>query len=207
MIKKSIKDMLIGTLLGDAHIGLSGLNKAFISFEQSKKKLAYLNYLHEILKKAEFNLKDPVTYSRIDQRYSKKINESVYFRTDSLEELKTLADLFLDNDGKKIIPLNIAEYLTIRGLAFWIMDDGQQVKRGGVTLCTDSFNSEEIDILRKALTANFNLITSIHNKSGKNNSIYQRIYINKSSLNEIKPLLKEHMHDSMLYKINELPNS
>ena len=72
MIKKSIKDMLIGTLLGDAHIGLSGFNKAFISFEQSKKKLAYLNYLYDILKKAEFNLKDPVTYSRIDPRYSKK---------------------------------------------------------------------------------------------------------------------------------------
>ena len=31
-------------------------------------------------------------------------------------------------------------------LAFWIMDDGQQVKRGGVTLCTDSFDLEEVNI-------------------------------------------------------------
>lgn len=83
------------------------------------------------------------------------------------------------------------------------MDDGQQVKRGGVTLCTDSFNSEEISILREALRNNFNLITSIHNKKGRDNSVYERIYISKTSLEEVKPLLKEHIHHSMLYKINE----
>jgi hypothetical protein len=43
--------------------------------------------------------------------------------------------------GKKIIPQNIADHLTARSLAFWIMDDGQQVKRGGVTLCTDSYST------------------------------------------------------------------
>ena len=115
--------------------------------------------------------------------------------------------MFLDSDGKKIVPLNIAEHLTTRGLAFWIMDDGQHVQRGGVTLCTDSFKSEEISILRETLKTNFNLITSIHHKTGKNDSQYERIYINKSSLDEIKPLLKDHFHDSMLYKINELPNA
>jgi hypothetical protein len=83
------------------------------------------------------------------------------------------------------------------------MDDGQQVKRGGVTLCTDSFKSNEIKILREALKNNFNMDTSIHNKKGKNDDIYERIYINKDSLENIKPSLKEHMHESMLYKINE----
>ena len=47
------------------------------------------------------------------------------------------------------------------------MDDGQQVKKGGVTLCTDSFNSQEVSILRDALTSNFKLFTSIHNKKKK----------------------------------------
>lgn len=62
-------------------------------------------------------------------------------------ELKPLADLFLDEEGNKKIPSNIGEYLTHKSLAHWIMDDGQQVKKGGVTLCTDSYNSEEISIL------------------------------------------------------------
>lgn len=38
ILNKQIKEFLIGTLLGDAHIGRTGLNKAFISFEQSSKK-------------------------------------------------------------------------------------------------------------------------------------------------------------------------
>jgi hypothetical protein len=85
------------------------------------------------------------------------------------------------------------------------MDDGQQVKNGGVTLCTDSFNSKEIGVLREVLRTNFNLITSIHKKKGKDDSVYERIYINKTSLEEVKPLLKDHVHSSMLYKINEKP--
>jgi hypothetical protein len=202
-MNKTIKEMLIGVLLGDAHISRTGLNKAFISFEQSKKKIDYLNYLHKLTQEGGFELEKPKTYIRTDSRYLNKLNESLYFRTKSLEVFKPLADMFLDNNGRKIIPLNIADHLTLRSLAFWIMDDGQQVKRGGVTLCTDSFNSEEVNILREALKNNFNLITSIHMKKSKNDSLFERIYINKISLNEIKFLLKEHMHESMLYKINE----
>ena len=82
------------------------------------------------------------------------------------------------------------------------MDDGQQVKNGGVTVCTDSYNSEEIGILRQALKTKFNLITTIHKKR-KDGAEYERIYISKPSLEEVKPLLREHIHPSMLYKINE----
>jgi hypothetical protein len=82
------------------------------------------------------------------------------------------------------------------------MDDGQKVKkkRGGVVLCTDSFKSEEVITLRKALELNFNLITSVHKKksnSSDSSKIYERIYINKSSLDNIKSSLKENMHNSM----------
>jgi hypothetical protein len=56
--------------------------------------------------------------------------------------------MFLDEAGAKHIPTNIAEEFTHRSLAIWIMVDGQQVKRGGVTLCTDSFDLEEVNILK-----------------------------------------------------------
>jgi hypothetical protein len=203
-MNKSLREMLIGVILGDAHIGRTGLDSAFITFEQSKKKIEYLNFLHKLTQDEGIVSEEPKTYSRIDERYN-KLNESLYFRTKSLEIFKPLADIFLDNDGKKVIPNNISDLLTPRSLAFWIMDDGQQVKRGGVTLCTDSFTSSEINIIREALKNTLNLTTSIHTKKGKNNAIYERIYIHKISLNEVKPLLKKYMHDSMLYKINELP--
>ena len=62
---------------------------------------------------------------------------------------------------------------------------------------------KEISILREALKKNFNLETTIHNKKGANDAIYERIYIKKDELENIKPSLKSHMHESMLYKINE----
>lgn len=204
-MNKALKDMLIGVLLGDAHIGRTGLNKAFISFEQSTKKSEYLNYLYNLTKEGglplmEDNIKE---YTREDNRFN-NINKSLYFRTQSLEELKPLADLFLNEEGNKIISSNIGDHLTDRSLAFWIMDDGQQVKRGGLTLCTDSYKSEEIEILRKVLKDNFNLNSSIHNKKSSNNeSVYERIYLSKQTFEEFKPSLIPHMHETMLYKINE----
>lgn len=85
------------------------------------------------------------------------------------------------------------------------MDDGQHVKRGGVTLCTDNFKHEEIVKLQEALKSNFNLKTTIHVKKGLINT-YERIYISKNSAYEdLKPSIAEHMEKSMLYKINMGP--
>ena len=55
-------------------------------------------------------------YSRSDPRYNSNTN-SIRFSTESEEGFKPLADLFLDREGNKKIPLNIGEELTIRGLA------------------------------------------------------------------------------------------
>jgi hypothetical protein len=83
------------------------------------------------------------------------------------------------------------------------MDDGQRVKNGGITLCTDSYNTKEVNILREALKTNFNLETTIHLKSGKNDATYERIYIKKEGFEDIKPSLLSHMHESMYYKVNQ----
>lgn len=202
-MNKIIKEMLIGNLLGDASIRRTTTGKAYITFEQSIKKSDYLNHLYNLMKENGIPLqKESVTtYSRKDERFG-VTNQSLYFRTEATEELNTLADLFLDESGKKIIPQTISEHLTERGLAHWIMDDGQRVARGGVTLCTDSFNSEEVSTLREALKINFNLVTSIHNKKSQSGSVYERIYVNKESLDSIKPSLTTHFHDSMFYKLN-----
>lgn len=201
---KSFKELLVGVLMGDAHIRRVGLDKAYVTFEQSIKKREYINYLFEQAKESGLlikteNLKE---YSRSDSRYN-TVNASLYFRTEPSEELKEMADLFLNKSDNKIIPSNIADHLSHKSLAFWIMDDGQRVKNGGITLCTDSYSKPEIEILREALASNFNFKTSIHKKKGKEDTIYERIYINKKSLEEQKDLIVPHLHDSMLYKINE----
>ena len=93
-------------------------------------------------------------------------------KTENLEELRPLADMFLNEDDKKIIPENIKEDITLKSLAYWIMDDGQQVLNkkkdvAGVTLCTDSYDQTEISLLRQILKDNLGLNTSIHKKKMK----------------------------------------
>ena len=116
---KQLKELLIGIILGDAHIQRVGLNKAFITFEQSSKKSEYINFVFNQVKEGGLPLlKDQmVEYSRNDSRHN-TINKSLYFKSESIEEFRFLADMFLDSNGKKIIPQNISEHLTHRSLAF-----------------------------------------------------------------------------------------
>lgn len=108
--------MLIGVILGDAHLRKAG-DKAYVTIEQSIKKVEYVYYLNNLFKIGGFNVEDIKTYTRNDTRYN-KINQSLYFKTDSTEELRSLANVFLDNKGNKTIPLNVSDYLSLRSLAF-----------------------------------------------------------------------------------------
>jgi hypothetical protein len=86
-------------------------------------------------------------------------------------------ELFYDANKKKIVPENIRELLTPRGLAFWIQDDGS--KHGsGLHLSVYGFSNADVDKLMFTLQDKFNLRCSIHyNRDNK-----PRIYIFKESI-------------------------
>ena len=78
-MNRTLREMLVGVILGDAHLRRTGLDKAFISFEQSSKKFEYINFLHNLIKEGGLlltkdNLKE---YSRKDLRFQ-NINKSLY---------------------------------------------------------------------------------------------------------------------------------
>lgn len=198
---KYINNLLVGCLLGDAHIRRTKEGKSYITFEQTVKHEKYILSLYEIISKY-LDLKEIKYYIRNDKRHS-SVNNSIYFRTESTELLNPLADLFLSSDNKKIINANIVEYLDLIALAYWICDDGQLVKRGGITLCTDSYTLSEVEILINILENKFNLKCSIHNKKGRTGNIYHRIYIGKNSFDSLIPLLIPHIHESFLYKLHK----
>lgn len=115
-MNKTVKEIFTGMLLGDGHIRRSGLNKAYITFEQSAKKPEYFNYVHNLLQKEGVNMTEVREYSRFDARFN-NTTESLRLSTKALEELKPLADMFLDEEGKKRIPSDIKEHLNHRSLA------------------------------------------------------------------------------------------
>lgn len=104
-------------------------------------------------------------------------------------------------NGVKIIPLNIVYLLTPISLAHWICGDGQQVKNRGITLCTDNYTLDEVNILIDALKIKFNAGCTIHNKKAKSGNMYYSIYIKKKFLCN-KPLISKHVHKSFQYKLN-----
>lgn len=58
-------------------------------------------------------------------------------------------------DNIKIIAKNIAELLTPRGLAYWIMDDGSLSKHYQIILHTRAFKKDDVILLQNALKKNF----------------------------------------------------
>ena len=75
------------------------------------------------------------------------------------------------------------------------MGDGAK-RNKGVILCTDNFSIKEIILLINILKIKFDLDCTIHNDNK-----YNRIYINKNSLNKIYDKIKPYFDDTLLYKI------
>lgn len=202
------KDTIVGTTLGDSHIRWS-LNKKTVSLSYGYAKKFYAIYVLENLKNLS-NYISPTENQNLDKRY-KKIRYSYTFSLRSLSSLIVFAKLFtkpiVKNDKEsfiKVLPSYkiLFELITPRALAFWIMDDGHKYKRGGITLCTDSFTLAEVKRLIKVLTTKFNLICTIHTKkSNDKSSVYHRIYIVADSLPLLYSLVFEFFCSEMLYKI------
>jgi hypothetical protein len=101
--------------------------------------------------------------------------------------------------NKKIVPNNIYELLTPKGLAFYrsarIMDDGSR-QGDGLHISVYAFSNEDVDKLMFTLQNKFNLKCSIH----YNIDHKPRIYIFKESMKDLRSIL--YFIVSMLYKLS-----
>lgn len=123
----------MGLLLGDGHIQkrTTNGNSRFI-YAQSSLRIHHLNYFKHVLAlfnpylSKGFKLKERTfTDKRTNRNYS-----SVNFQTLSLPCFNSYRSLFYNSDHSKVVPSNIANLLTPRGLAYWIMDDGSLQNKG-----------------------------------------------------------------------------
>lgn len=91
--------------------------------------------------------------------------------------------------------------MTPVALAHWIMQDGSPVTvvTGGVYLCTDAFDPNDVKRLAEESTRKFNIICSTPKAPGIKKAL--RIYIFVSSVPTLQKLVLPYMHSSMLYKL------
>jgi hypothetical protein len=84
----NLKEILIGTLLGDAHL-YKTKDAAYVTFEQSILKQEYLLHLYNLFE--SYAKHPPKIYDRLDKRYN-KVNSSISFRTENLSIFNEFAD-------------------------------------------------------------------------------------------------------------------
>ena len=127
---------------------------------------------------------------------TKKTYSAISFTTMQLPCFNEYREMFYDLNRKKVIPNNLIDLLSPRGLAFWIMDDGSR-QGSGFHISFYGFTNSDVDKLMFTLQDKFNLKCSIHyNKDNK-----PRIYIFKESLETLISLVKPYFIKEMLYKL------
>jgi hypothetical protein len=110
-IPSELKDIIVGLALGDLHIRRRNKNTC-LNFKQCINHEAYILHLYTLFQ--EYCKMSP----RIkDVAVNGKTYQSIYFDTLTYEALNYYHELFY-KDKKKIVPLNIQELLTAKGLPY-----------------------------------------------------------------------------------------
>lgn len=193
-VTKILDEIIIGSLLGDLTAEKRNINSnTRLQFKQSEIYKEYIFHLYELFK--DYTGSPPIILSKFDKRPNKmKIYKAIKFQTLSLPCFNYYKEIFYNSENKKIVPINISEILTTRGLAYWLMDDGYKYKNG-FYICTESFSNEDLLLLIQVLKYKFNLECSIHKHSNG-----QRIYILSSSKSKLINLISPYFLPVFNYK-------
>jgi hypothetical protein len=189
-------EIIIGLMLGDLFAEKRNPNSnTRLQFKQSIKNKVYIDHLYSLFK--EYCNTEPKVISSIDNRPGKKeLNVSIKFWTQSLPCFNQFRELFYDNSGKKFIPLNLEEIITVKSLAYWVMDDGYKSAKG-FYFCTESYTLDDNNKLSQILKNKFNLDCGIHKHTNGH-----RLYIFSSSKNLLLELIKPYLIDHFYYKFD-----
>ena len=206
-LKTIQKEILVGTLLGDATIAKTKRIALNVKFEQKLANREYVNHLYEIF---EPYVGTPPKVRNITGGGAKD-RQSMCFRTYRHIDFKFYYDLFYiktnSNNStelrKKRVPKLIHKFLTPRALAYWFMDDGSYYSNKSKNnqqkvyyFNTQSFSYEDIKILKKALKLNFNFDTNIYKDRR-----YYLLYIQPQSKDDFINLIKSFILEIFDYKL------
>jgi hypothetical protein len=121
----------------------------------------------------------------------------------------------ITNKRIKIIPSNIDEMLTARGIAYWFMDDGCYYSSSKIMFCTQAFTTynptawgftlEENNLLSKVLQKKFSLDCSVIQvkQPKKENQFWYPLIVKKNK--KLTELLELYLLPSFNYKLSGSP--
>lgn len=208
-LSQTAKEIIIGSVLGDGHIGFFGDYREKHSPVQYNYLKWKASFFEELWTDTSFKYDET-----IDKR-SGSLIKSHSFRTKVHSYFAYLRKLFYkNNNGKytKVIPDNIVDLLTPLSLAVWYMDDGctswpyrngkkiSTNSRAKAVFCTDSFSDEEVELLINAIKIKFDVNGILfHRYVGG----YPRIKFDCDETVKLFDIIKPYIQDELLYKADE----
>ncbi|MFA6552225.1 MAG: LAGLIDADG endonuclease [Candidatus Paceibacterota bacterium] len=180
-IKKRQKEVIIGSLLGDAHLVRTTCGFAF----RANHGIVQKDYVDWKYKEIE----------NLTNSSPKIYKNSYYFRTVSHPFFKILRKTFYKGK-RKIIPKFLEEWMTPLALSVWIMDDGS---RDGNQLRINSqcFSKMENKKLISIIEAKLGIKATLN----RDKDMF-RLRIAGSSMKKLKALIEPFIVPSMRYKFS-----
>ena len=152
------RQLLLGSLLGDASISKGEHRGYRVQISHSEKQVGYSKYLGKVLKV------NPHPY--VNSGFSELSSWKLTYQ--NIKALHEIAQLVLVN-GKKMVNQSWLDQMSIQAIAHWFMDDGSsQRQKYGVNVCfhTQGFSRQENELLAAWMT-NRGFLTRINKcKSG-----------------------------------------
>jgi len=203
------KDLLIGTLLGDANLQseTKGRTWRYRSIHR-KEHYDYINHKYIILN--NICETQPKLTKVLDFR-TNKYYERYQFSTLIQNSLRYYANMFykyntLLKKWVKIVPRNLAKYLTPKAIAYWYMDNGSlkwKGKSNAMRICTNSFSLDDVMRLKKIMNNKYNINMQIIKIKKKDIIVGYRLQINEANSFLFRELIKPHLIEVMKYKVSD----
>lgn len=199
------EDLVVGSLLGDGNLQTSTPEGKTWRYRalQKKDQKSYLDHKYEILKSL---CGSPPIFSDVFDSRTQKSYQRYYFNTLTHEGFHPYGHAFSQFDPeqgkwKKGVPANIHEILTPRAVAYWYMDDGSLKylgKSNAMRICTESFSTEENEILRNAMFQNFNIsLGRVKKTNSKRVFVGYRLTIHEKESSKFRELIQPFLVQCM----------
>lgn len=166
MLNKKEREIVIGTILGDGYLQMTGARNARLRLEHGVKQKNYIFWKWQQLQRIMQS--PPKKIIRYNPIYKATYG---YYRcqSHSSPELGKLRQLFY-RENQKVVPDNLDKiFRSNLSLAVWYMDDGYYYHRDKTAyIYLSNLSKENLDKLMEVLKKNFNLIPKIEIKKRGN---------------------------------------
>lgn len=198
---KRQREIVIGTVLGDAYLQKTGKRNARLRLEHSERQRSYIWWKYTELRNI---MQDR---PKLIERYNPIFRKTYrYWRcqSHSMPILGKFRRWFYP-DGEKRIPENIQNILrSPLTLAVWYMDNGCYLARDRTSLIyLPRYPEEDIQRLCQALEVNFDLKASLKIKKER----YPCLYFPVGETRKLMEWIAPHVIESMRYKLPPSPRN